>query len=155
MTAKNFEDYLNQHHIHYEKIPHARTYTAQETAAAAHISGRVFAKTVMIKLDGRLVMMVLPAHYRTDLDFIKKIAGAQSAELATETEFKDLFPDCEVGAMPPFGNLYDVNVWVDESLMWDESLIFNAGSHTELMKIATTDFSDLVQPRVVRFPTGL
>lgn len=155
MSTKSFEDYLNNKHIPYEKIPHARTYTAQETAAAVHISGRVFAKTVMVKLDHRMLMIVLPAHYRLDLDFIRKIGGAHTAELASETEFKDLFPDCEVGAMPPFGNLYDVDVWADESLMWDESLVFNAGSHTELMKISTSDFKDLVHPKIVRFPTGL
>lgn len=155
MTAKNFEEYLNSNHIHYEKIPHQLTYTAQETAAAAHISGRVFAKTVMLKIDSLLVMLVLPAHYRSDLEFIRRISGAKRVELAGEAEFKDLFPDCEVGAMPPFGNLYDVNVWVDESLMWDESMVFNAGSHTELMKIATSDFKELVHPRIVRLPTGL
>ena len=154
MSTKNFEEFLNTHHIHYEKIPHALTYTAQETAAAAHVPGRVFAKSVMIKLDGRMLMVVLPAHYRLSLDFIRKLAGVRQAELADESEFKDLFSDCEVGAMPPFGNLYNIDVWVDESLIWDESIVFNAGSHTELMKIATSDFKDLAQPKIVRFPTG-
>ncbi|MDO8944046.1 MAG: YbaK/EbsC family protein [Desulfobacterales bacterium] len=153
--SKNIEDYLNEHHVHFEKIPHERTYTAQETAASAHVRGRDFAKSVIVKVDDQLVMMVLPAHYRTDLDFIRRMAGAGTAVLAGEAEFKDLFPDCEVGAMPPFGNLYNVDVWVDESLMWEESLVFNAGSHTELIKIAASDFKDLVHPKIVRFPTGL
>ena len=151
MLATRLKEYLDSQNIKYATISHLPTYTAGETAAEAHISGKELAKTVMVKLDGKMAMAVLPANRTIDFDLLKKAAGAQKAELAREWEFKDRFPDCEVGAMPPFGNLYDMEVYVEESLSWDEVIGFNAGTHSEIIKLAYQDYEDLVHPKVVHF----
>jgi Ala-tRNA(Pro) deacylase len=111
------------------------------------------AKTVMVKVDGKMSMAVLPASYQVDLGQLAEVAGAKKVELATEEEFKGLFPECEPGAMPPFGNLYDMQVYATESLAEDAEIAFNAGSHTELLKLAYADFAKLVEPTVARFST--
>ena len=129
-------------------MPGRTAFTAQEIAASAHIPGRQLAKTVMVTLDGNMAMAVLPATDRVDLRLLKKAAGVKKAKLASEKEFKDLFPDCEIGAMPPFGNLYDLEVYVAASLAKGEEIAFNAGSHTELIKMAYGDFERLVKPKV-------
>ena len=149
MLASTLTHYLEEHHVPYRTIPHARTYTAQETAASAHVSGRELAKTVIVKLDGRLLMVVLPAHYHIDLHALCRVTGAYHAELADEQEFKDRFPSCEVGAMPPFGNLFDMEVLVARSLSEDEEIAFNAGSHTELIRMRFADFENLVHPTIL------
>jgi Ala-tRNA(Pro) deacylase len=106
---------------------------------------------VIVKIDGRMAMAVLPASYRVDFDLLKEAAGASSIELASEEEFKDLFPDCEIGAMPPFGNLYGMDVFVAASLAEDADIAFNAGSHSELIRLSYKDFERLVGPKVVEF----
>jgi Ala-tRNA(Pro) deacylase len=105
----------------------------------------------MVKLDGQMAMAVLPASYQVDFKRLREVSGATEVKLATEGEFRDKFPECEVGAMPPFGNLYGMRVYATESLMEDEEIAFNAGSHTELIRLSTDDFKRLVQPEVVRF----
>jgi len=125
-------------------------YTAQEVAAAAHVPGKEVAKTVMVKLDGDLAMVVLPATDRVSIERVRAATGAREVELAAEHEFSDLFPKCEVGAMPPFGNLWDLPVFVDEHLREDEVIAFNAGTHTELMKLPYSEFERLVEPVVAR-----
>ncbi len=129
-------------------IPHYVAYTAQETAASAHVRGRELAKTVMVKIDGRMAMAVLPATRKLDLERLRDVADAHEAALATEREFRDMFPDCEVGAMPPFGNLYGLRVYADKSLTDDEHIAFNAGSHEERIQMAYRDFERLVEPTV-------
>ena len=109
------------------------------------------AKTVIINLDGQVAMAVLPASKQVDLPLLRSIAGAKTATLATEAEFRGKFPECETGAMPPFGNLYNVRVFVDESLAKDKEISFNAGTHNELMRTAYADFERLVQPVVTKF----
>jgi len=151
MPVKKLKEFLDKNNIKYISISHSPAYTAQEIAASAHIPGKNLAKTVMVKLDGKMAMAVLPASYNVDFDLLKKAAGAQKAELATEEEFKDMFPECDIGAMPPFGNLYGLEVFVAETLAEDEEIAFNAGSHTELIKLAYKDFERLVKPRVARF----
>ena len=151
MPVQKLKAFLDEHGVKYVTIKHSRAYTAQEVAASAHIPGQELAKTVIIKLNGTMAMAVLPASYQVDFDLLKEATGAKEIELATEEEFKDLFPDCEAGAMPPFGNLYDMDVFVAASLTEDEVIAFNAGSHTELIKMSYTDFARLVDPVVLQF----
>jgi len=154
MPLKKLIDFLDESGVKYLKLSHSPAYTAQEIAASAHIPGKELAKTVMVKVDGAMAMAVLPASYRVDFKLMKKASGSKKVELAGENEFKELFPECEVGAMPPFGNLYDMDVYVAESLAEDEEITFNAGSHTELIKLAYADFERLVQPKVLKFSTA-
>jgi Ala-tRNA(Pro) deacylase len=154
MPVKRLKEYLNSHNIKYVSLSHSETFTAQEIAASAHISGKELAKTVIFKKDGKMAMAVLPASHKINFDFLKAAAGASKVELANEQEFKDMFPDCEIGAMSPFGNLYGMEVFVEESLVHDEEIAFNAGSHTELIKLQYKDFSRLVKPKVVKFSSG-
>jgi Ala-tRNA(Pro) deacylase len=154
MALVKLRDFLDSHHVKYVVISHSVAYTAQGIAALAHISGKELAKTVIVKCDGKLAMAVLPALALVDLSALQKVAGAQQIELATEGEFKGRFPDCETGAMPPFGNLYDMPVFVDESLTRDKEIAFNAGSHRELVRLAYEDFATLVKPQVARFAAG-
>ncbi|PIP12568.1 MAG: deacylase [bacterium (Candidatus Stahlbacteria) CG23_combo_of_CG06-09_8_20_14_all_40_9] len=148
MPVKKLKDFLDSNKIKYVTIKHSPAYTAPEIAGAAHIPGKELAKTVIIKVDGKMAMAVLPASQRVNFDLLKKIAGASKAELASEQEFKDLFPECDVGVMPPFGNLYGMEVFVDESLLEDKEIAFNAGSHTELIRLAYKDFERLVKPKM-------
>jgi len=150
MPVKKLQEFLDQHQVKYVTISHSPAYTAQEVAASAHIPGKEVAKTVMVKLDGRLAMAVLPASYQVNFERLQNAAGVSQAELASEREFRDLFPACDVGAMPPFGNLYGMEVFVAESLAEDEEIAFNAGTHTELIRLAYRDFDRLVQPRIMR-----
>ena len=150
MSEPRLLKFLHDRKLPFETIHHARTVTAQETAASAHIAGRELAKTVMVKLDGRLAMVVLSASQRLDLDRLREATGARRAELAQESEFAPLFPDCEAGAMPPFGNLYGMDVYVEHSLSDDDEIAFNAGTHTELIRIPFALFEQLVQPRHLR-----
>lgn len=151
MPVKRLKEFLDDHQVKYLTVSHSPAYTAQEIAASAHIKGRELAKTVMIKIDGDMVMAVLPASFRVDLHMLRDAFDAERVELATEDEFKGLFPRCEVGAMPPFGNLYDMDVFVAGELAEDEEIAFNAGSHTELVQLAYEDFARLVKPRVLEF----
>ena len=149
MPAEKLRSFLDSENVKYVSISHSRAYTALEVAASAHISGKELAKTVIVKIDGQPAMFVLPAGKQVDLPLLKKATGAGKVDLAEEHEFVQLFPDCEIGAMPPFGNLYDMSVFVAEALNEDEEIAFNAGSHTELFRMAYRDFERLVQPKVI------
>jgi len=151
MPIKKLKEFLDSHKVKYVTINHSTAYTAQEIAASAHIPGKEIAKTVMVKIDGKMAMAVLPASFRVDFDHLKQVTGAGKVELATEKEFEDMFPGCEVGAMPPFGNLYDMDVYVAESLTDDEEIAFNAGSHSELIRLNFKDFKRLVKPKILKF----
>lgn len=148
MPVETLRKYLDQHRVAYDVSTHDKAVTAQEVAAAAHIPGRELAKTVIVKLDGELAMAVLRATDRLDLDLLKSATGAARAELADEGEFEGRFPECETGAMPPFGNLYDMDVHVDKRLAADEHIAFNAGTHTEAFSLAWKDFERLVEPKI-------
>ncbi len=148
MPVEKLKQFLDENGVAYEIIPHGQAFTTQEVAAAAHIPGREVAKTVMVKLDGEMAMVVLEAPDRVSMDRLREVSGAESVELAGEAEFKDLFPNCEPGAMPPFGNLWDLQVFVDQRLREDEQIAFNAGTHDELMRLAYGDFERLVEPVV-------
>jgi Ala-tRNA(Pro) deacylase len=154
MPLKKIKDFLNSKNIKYVTISHSTAYTANEIAASAHIPGKELAKTVMVKIDGKMTMSVLPASYKVDFDLLQEASGASKVELASEQEFEDMFPGCEIGAMPPFGNLYEMEVFVDKSLCEDEEIAFNAGSHTELIRLPYKDFEKLVKPKVVKFSSS-
>lgn len=151
MPVRKLREFLDSHKIRYVTIKHSEVYTAQEIAASAHIPGKELAKTVMVKIDGKMAMAVLPASYRVDFDLLKEAAGARKVELADEQEFTDMFPECEIGAMPPFGNLYGMEVFVAETLAEEREIAFNAGSHTELIRMSYKDFEGTVKPKVVKF----
>ncbi len=150
MPARRLKEFLDGHKVKYVTIRHSPAFTAQEIAASAHVPGKDLAKTVIVKIDDRMAMAVLPASDRMVLDFLKEATGARRVELATEQEFRDRFPECEVGAMPPFGNLYGMNVYVSRSLVEDDEIVFNAGNHTELFRMAYTDFERLADPRIMQ-----
>jgi Ala-tRNA(Pro) deacylase len=154
MPVKTLREFLDSHHVRYVVISHSPAFTAQEIAASAHISGKELAKTVMVRIDGKMAMAVLPASSKVDFDRVKAAAGAKRVELAGEEEFQDTFPGCEVGAMPPFGNLYGLDVYVSDRLAEDDEIAFNAGSHSELIRLAYTDFEKLVAPKVARITYG-
>ncbi len=149
MPTKKLKAFLDSHQIKYVTCTHSQAFTAQEIAATAHIPGKEMAKTVMVKIDDDMAMVVLPATDDVDLWLLRDATGAEHVKLANEREFKNLFPDCEIGAMPPFGNLYDMPVYVAASLAEDEEIAFNAGTHTELIKLPYHDFERLVQPKVL------
>lgn len=151
MPVKRLKEFLDSHNVKYITINHSRIFTAEETAKSAHIPRREFAKTVITKIGGKIVMCVLPASRRVNLDLLKNVAESCNVALANEKEFKDLFPLCEIGAMPPFGNLYGMDVFVDETLSKGEEIAFNAGSHRELIMMAYKDFDRLVKPKVTKF----
>ncbi len=151
MPVQRLKRFLDEHHVKYLTISHSTAYTSQEIAASAHIKGQELAKTVMIKIDGEMAMAVLPASFQVDLYMLMDVFRAGKVELATEDEFKGLFGQCELGAMPPFGNLYGLDVYVARELIEDDEIAFNAGSHTELVKLAYEDFARLVQPQVLDF----
>ncbi|HSW55240.1 MAG TPA: YbaK/EbsC family protein [Ignavibacteriaceae bacterium] len=151
MPSKKLKSFLDENKIKYVSIQHSSAYTAQEIAAVAHIPGKDLAKTVIIKIDGKMAMAVLPASYKVSFDNLKDTLGVKEVRLAYEQEFIDKFPDCEVGAMPPFGNIYGMDVYVAESLAEDEEIAFNACSHTELIKMSFSDFEKLVKPKRIKF----
>jgi len=148
MPVQKLKSYLDENEVKFVSIRHSQAFTAQEVAASAHVPGRELAKVVIVKLDGAMAMAVVPAPSQVDLESIREVSGADQAELATEEEFEEHFPDCEVGAMPPFGNLWDMDVYVDQALEEDEEIAFDAGTHTELVRMAYEDFERLVQPTV-------
>lgn len=154
MALLKLTEFLDSHNVKYVVISHSLAYTAAETAALTHIPGRELAKTVVVKIDGALAMAVVSASQHVNLKLLKAETSARTVDLATEDEFKESFPDCEVGAMPPFGNLYGMPVFAEESLARDKEIAFNAGSHRELVQIAWEDFEKLVQPRLMRIATG-
>jgi Ala-tRNA(Pro) deacylase len=151
MPAQRLKEYLNKNNIKYISIMHSPAYTAQGIAHSAHISGKELAKTVIVKSDGEMIMVVMPANHKVNLEQFKGILHADVVELACEEEFKFKFSDCELGAMPPFGNLYNMDVYVSDELTKDKEIAFNAGSHTELIRMEYEDFEKLVQPKVVSF----
>jgi len=148
MPVKKLKKFLDSHAVKYISISHSPAYSAQTIAESAHIPGKELAKTVIVKINDKFAMAVLPASYRVHLGHLKVALSASHVELANETEVENLFPDCERGAMPPFGNLYDMDVYVAEQLTEDEEIAFSAGSHTELVRMYYKDFESLVTPKI-------
>ena len=144
--------FLDSQHVTYQSYTHSRAYTAQGTAQAQHLSGKRLAKVVIVVVDNkRQIMAVVPASYRVDLERLGQLLDTSWIRLATEEEFKDSFPECELGAMPPLGNIYHLDVWVDESLKSCPTITFNAGTHAEIIQMSFSDFEQLVHPRIAYF----
>jgi Ala-tRNA(Pro) deacylase len=151
MPVRKLKEFLDEKKIKYVTITHSVAYTAQETAVSAHILGKSLAKTVILKVDGKMIMAVLPAPRKLDFDLLREALCARKVEMANEVEFKDKFSECDIGAMPPFGNLYGMDVISERILAENEEIAFNAGSHTELVKLSYKDFLELVKPKVASF----
>lgn len=154
MFANTVREYLDSRHARYTTISHQPAYTAQEVAASTHIPGRMMAKTVMVKIDGEMAMVVLPADQRIDLEILRKVAKAHSVRLASEEEFEGMFPGCEVGAMPPLGELFGLEVFAARELTEDDEIAFNAGTFTEVVKLPYAEFRRLTRPRVLDICMG-
>ena len=154
MSLSSLREYLDKNSIQYSVISHSPAFTAQGIAALVHVPGQELAKTVVVKLDGELAMAVLPASFRVDLTSLEEETNTKRAELASEEEFrefKDIFPDCELGAMPPFGNLYGFKAFADEALTRDREIVFNACSHRELIRMSWADYQRLARPKIIQF----
>jgi Ala-tRNA(Pro) deacylase len=154
MAVQKLIDYLNENKVKYVLINHSSAYTASEVAASAHIKGQELAKTLIVKADGKLAMIVLPAKYKVNFDMLRDHTDAGNIELAEESEFAPLFPDCETGAMPPFGNLYGLKTYLDKTLEYDEEIAFNAGDFHQLVRMKLNDYLDLVKPDIRHFAAG-
>jgi Ala-tRNA(Pro) deacylase len=150
MSSPRLQEFLDSNRVAYDTMTHRHAFTALDTAMSANLDCHGMAKIVMVKLDGHLAMAVLPSDEWLDVAKLRQVSGAHEVALATESDFKDRFPECEVGAMPPFGNLYRMDVYADETLADDGHIAFNAGSHRELMRMEWNDFERLVHPHVVR-----
>ncbi|MBI2469290.1 MAG: YbaK/EbsC family protein [Candidatus Rokubacteria bacterium] len=148
-------EFLEANKVAHSVHSHPEAYTAQEIAALQHVKGRQLAKVVMVKAGAGLVMLVLPADHRVDFAKLKAVLGAGEARLAQEAEFRELFPGCELGAMPPFGNLYGIPVYADRSLEKDEEIVFSAGTHTQTAKMRFRDYVTLVKPTMAEFAVHL
>jgi len=149
MPVKMLTEFLDSNKVKYVTISHSPAYTAREVAASTLVPRAEFAKSVMVNIDGTMAMAVIPASRRLDLEQLCRSINAEKVELASEQEFQDRFPDCEVGAMPPFGNLYNMDVYVATNLTMDDEIVFNAGSHIQVIQLAYGDYADLVQPKVL------
>lgn len=151
MPVKKLKDFLDSNNVKYTSISHSPAYTAQEIAQKAHIPGEMLAKTVILKINDAMAMVIVPATNHVDIDLLKpdKYAGTDNIKLASESDFEDAFPGCEVGAMSPFGNLYDMPVYVAKSLGQSPEIVFSAGSHNELVQINYDDFIKLVNPKII------
>ncbi len=146
MSGSRLRDFLDKEKVKYVTITHSPAFTAQEIAESSHVPGKELAKTVIVKIDGRLAMVVTPATEHVKLHVLEATLGATEVALASESDFENSFPDCETGAMPPFGNLYDMPVFVSQSLREDDHIAFNAGSHSELVRLPYAEFERLVEP---------
>lgn len=149
------KDYLDKSKVPYQILSHREAYTAQETAAAAHIHGKDLAKVVMVRANGKMIMAVLPTSHRIDPNKLAKAIGASRAQFAGEDEFSRLFSDCEIGAEPPFGNLYGVELYADKSLAEDEKIYFNAGTHHEMIEMSYADYERIAKPAIADFAAHL
>lgn len=149
MLTPRLKKFLDDNHVRYRVINHTPAFTSQEIAEQSHISGKELAKTVIVKIDGKLAMIVEPANLRLNLQWLQRWLGAKKVELASEREFRDWFPECEIGAMPPIGSLYDMDVYMDDALTEDKSIAFNAGTHADLVEMQYKDFERLVKPKMI------
>jgi Ala-tRNA(Pro) deacylase len=151
MRPRSLDEFLTKARVPYTTFRHPPAFTAMHAAAISHVPGRSWAKTVVCCADGEMVLAVVPAHYTIDLEKLCGLAGAGALRLASEREITDLYPDCEEGAMPPFGGLYLQRVFVEECFVGDPEMVFNAGTHTDCIRMHYGDFADLAKPLVGRF----
>lgn len=149
MKGKKIFQYLKNNHVDYEVISHPTAYSAQMIAHSAHIHGKELAKSVIVKVNGKMVMVVTTANQKVNMRLLKSMYGTDNVELAAEGDFMNIFSDCELGAMPPFGVLYGMEELVSEDLAKDAEIAFNAGTHRDLIKMRYNDFAKLVKPIVI------
>ena len=152
---ERLEQYLRENSVAFEVMAHRQAFTMPEVAAALHLPGKQVAKVVVVKGDGEMVMLVLSASHRLNFARVRALLGAKKVSLAKEEEFADVFPDCATGAMPPFGNLYNVPVYVDQALAEETNIFFRVGTHRHTMKVAYADFARLAEPTVGEFAVHL
>jgi Ala-tRNA(Pro) deacylase len=154
--SRQLKELLDEHKVKYQVVTHSEAYTAQEVAQAEHISGKQVAKVVMVRKEtsGMPVMLVLPATHKVDFTALRSVLGT-SASMEAEREFRDLFPGCETGAEPPFGNLFGLETFVDPALTEDEEIVFNGGSHWQTIHMRYDDYARLVQPHIAQFAEHL
>ncbi len=150
MPIRKLTSFLDQKGVKYVIIRHSPAFTALEVAQSAHIPGRDLAKTVMVRIEGEMAMAVVPASFNVDMELLREAARTNDVTLATESEFRHLFPGCEVGAMPPFGNLWNMDVYCAKSLSEDRTIAFSAGNHHEVIQLPFDTFRRLVEPIIVR-----
>ena len=151
MRPRSLDDFLTRNRVPYTTFRHPPAFSAMQAAALSHVPGRSWAKTVVCVGDGEVLLAVVPAHYKVDCEKLRALAGTASLRLATESEFCDLYPDCERGALPPFGGAYVRRVFVEECFVGDPEMVFNAGTHTDCIRMHYGDFVDLASPTVGRF----
>ncbi len=149
--SEKLKELLKEEKVKYEHVPHEEVYTTQEVAAVEHERGRCVIKTVVLKADGKFILAGVPAALKVDEDALAKLVAAKEVAVAEEQEFANLFPDCEVGGMPPIGNLYDLPLWLDKRLTECEHVVFNAGTHTDTVKMAYADYEKVAAPQVGEF----
>ena len=149
--SRILKDYLDHEQVHYDVLPHPEAFRALAIAQTLHTPEKEMAKVVIVKVDQRFVMMVLPASWNVDLHRLRIVFATHQVRLATEEEMKSLFPDCELGAMPPFGQLYGLPVYVDQLLAEDEEIVFQGGTHSEAIRMRYWDFASLTFPAVEQF----
>jgi len=149
MPERKIKEFLDNQKVKYVSLTHSPAFTSQEVAASAHISGKQLAKTVVVKVAGKMALIVVPGNHQINFAKLRQELGSDEIDLAAESEFKDRFPGCEVGAMPPFGNLYDLPVYVCDILGEQKEIAFNAGSHSELIQLAFDDFVRLAKPKLI------
>ena len=154
MSLSRLRRYLDKNSIQYALIPHSPISAAEDLAVSVHVPMRELAKTVMVKIDGELAMAILPASFRIDFESFKREAGVRSVKLATDGEFHNRLPECEIGTMPPFGNLYGLEIFVDGILSRNKEIVFNACSHHELVRMPWHDFVKLTRPKIIRLAKG-
>jgi Ala-tRNA(Pro) deacylase len=154
-VARKLKELLDKNKVPYKLSTHQEVYTAQEVAASLHVKGQYLAKAVMVKSKDKLIMLVLPASHKVNVQKVKTLLKDPEARLATEAEFKSAFPDSDVGAMAPFGHLYNLELYSDKSLTKDEEIIFQAGSHVETIRMKYKDYEKLAKPKVVEFAEHL
>jgi Ala-tRNA(Pro) deacylase len=154
MATAKLTEFLDANNVPYSTIRHDPTYTAHELASTTHIADREIAKAVVVSIDGKAALAVVPSPSKVDLERVRDITGAKEASLLTEQEFAGRFSGCELGAMPPFGNLYGMDTYVDEKLSEDSEIVFNAGTHAEALRMAYEDFARCVKPKVARLTRG-
>ncbi len=149
MPTQKLKQYLDEQNVKYVSTIHSLAFTALQIAKSADIPTKQLAKTVILKIDDRLAMVVIPAAYQVNLELIRQTLANSQVEIASESEFSTKFPDCEVGAMPPFGNLYGMDVYIAESVSEHDNIVFNAGTHSEIIKMAYEDFERLAKPTLI------
>ena len=149
--SQRLQEFLDSKNVRFELLPHYPAFPAQKTAQSLHVSGKHFAKSVILHADGRLVMVVLPASHRLNLHDLRQELEVAQIEMAPESEVEKICEDCELGAFPPFGHLYGMETWVDRTLSKSEAIVFNAGTHTEAIRMKYADYAELENPLMASF----